>query len=335
MKAFVYERYGPPEVLQLKDIERPTPTEKQVLVRVQAASLNAFDWHMMRAKPFLVRIMTGGLTKPKLSIPAVDISGVVEAVGGEVSMFKPGDEVFGEVAVDSGGLAEFAAAPERTLAGKPANLSFEQAAAVPMIGITALQALRDAGEIQPGHKVLINGASGGVGTFAVQLAKHFEAEVTAVCSTRNLEMARSLGADHVIDYTQENFTRNGKQYDLIMAANGYHPITAYKRALTPNGRYVMVGGSNAQMFQAMLLGPLMSSKGGRQMKGLSAKTKQEDLQNLKELLETSGIEPVIERTYPFNQSIEAMRHIDSRRARGKVVVNVAADGKDASSGKSS
>jgi len=322
MKAFVYEKYGPPDVLQFKDIERPAPKEAEVLVKVHATSLNAYDWHLLRADPFLVRLMGGGLLRPKTTIPGADIAGRIERVGKGCDQFQPGDAVFGEVASGSGGLAGYAAAPERALAPKPANLSFEQAAAVPMAGMTALQGLRDAGQIQPGQKVLINGASGGVGTFAVQLAKYFGAEVTAVCSTGNVEMVRSLGADHVIDYKEEDFTRSGKQYDLILAVNGYHPLSAYKRALTPKGIYVMAGGTNAQIFQAMLWGPMMSNKGGKKMGGVSAKTSQKDLLILKELLEAGKIVPVIDRCFPFREAVDALRYIDAGHAKGKVVVTV-------------
>ena len=322
MKAIVFEKYGPPDVLQLKEIEKPAPKEGEVLVKIHATSLNAYDWHLMRADPFLVRLMGGGLLKPKTTIPGADIAGRVEAVGKGVSQFKPDDAVFGGSANGSGGLAEYAATPERGLVLKPANLSFEQAAAVPMAGITALQGLRDVGQIQPGQKVLINGASGGVGTFAVQLAKYFGAEVTAVCSTGNVEMVRTLGANHVIDYKREDFTRSGKQYDLILAVNGYHPLSAYKRALAPKGLYAMAGGTNAQIFQAMLLGPLMSNKGGKKMAGVSAKRSQKDLLLLKELLEAGKLVPVIDRCFPFREAIDAMRYIDAGHAKGKVVVTV-------------
>jgi NADPH:quinone reductase-like Zn-dependent oxidoreductase len=322
MQAFVYTEYGPPDVLKLKDVEIPSIKEDEVLVKVRAVSLNAYDWHLLRADPFLVRLMGGGLLKPKTTIPGADIAGLIEAVGGQVRQFQPGEAVFGEVASGSGGFAEYAVSHERALVLKPANLSFEQAAAVPMAGITALQGLRDKGRIQPGQKVLIQGASGGVGTFAVQLAKYFGTEVTAVCSTGNVELVRSLGAGYVIDYNKDDFTRNNQQYDLILAVNGYHPLAAYKRALTPKGIYVMAGGTNAQIFQAMLLGPLMSRKGGKNMGGVSAKTSQEDLLILKELLEAGKIVPVIDRSYPFSEAVEAVRYIDSGHVKGKVVITV-------------
>jgi len=232
MKAIVYEKYGPPDVLQLKEVAKPTPKDDEVLISVHAASANSRDWRRMRANPFFIRLMAGGLLRPKNTILGADMAGRVGAVGSNVRQFQPGDEVFGCLSRYGGRtFAEYVCAGENEIALKPANLSFEQAAAVPLAAITALQGLRDKGNIQPGQKVLIQGASGGVGTFAVQIAKSFGAEVTAVCSTRNLDQARSIGADQVIDYTREDFTQNGQQYDLILAANGYHPLSAYKRAL--------------------------------------------------------------------------------------------------------
>lgn len=262
MKAIVYTEYGPPEVLQLKEIEQPTPKDNEVSVKVHAASVNSYDWRLLNADPFLIRLMGGGLLKPKNKILGADMAGRVEAVGRNVKHFQPGDDVFGDLArCGCGGFAEYVCARENALVSKPASVTFEEAAALPMAAVTALQGLRDKGQIQPGQRVLINGASGGVGTFAVQIAKSFGAEVTAVCSTRNLDMARSIGADRVIDYTQEDFTMNGQHYDLILAANGYHPILDYKRALSPKGIYVMSGGSMTQMFQAILLGPWISMTG--------------------------------------------------------------------------
>jgi NADPH:quinone reductase-like Zn-dependent oxidoreductase len=321
MKAIVYEKYGPPDVLQIKEVEKPTPKEDEVLVKIQAASVNALDWHLLTADIFLVRLMGGGLRKPKNTRLGADIAGWVEAVGANIKHFQPGDAVFGDIN-GSGGFAEYACAHEDKLAHKPTNLSFEEAAAVPVAGLTALQGLRDQGQIQPGQKVLIQGAAGGVGTFAVQIAKAFGAEVTAVCSTRNLEQARQLGADHVIDYTQEDFTRNGQQYDLILAANGFHPLSAYKRALAPQGKYVMAGGTPAQIFQAMLLGPLMSKKGGKTLGGVSAKTKREDLTTLKEMLEAGKIIPAIDRRYPLSETAEALRYLGTGHARGKIVITM-------------
>jgi len=243
MKAIVYTQYGTPDVLQLREVTKPEPKENQVLVRVQAASVNALDYRRFEKPSTLGRFMQERLLKTNNNVLGADIAGVVEAVGASVTQFQPSDEVFGVSAGSSGGFAEYACAAENNLALKPANLSFEAAAAVPVAAITALQGLRDKGQIQPGQKVLINGASGGVGTFAVQIAKSFGAEVTAVCSARNLDMARSLGADHVIDYAREDFTQDGHGYDLIIAVNGYHSILDYRRALGPRGTYVAIGGS--------------------------------------------------------------------------------------------
>ena len=322
MKAIVYTKYGSADVVQLRDIEKPAPKDNEVLVKVMAASANAYDWHFLSADIFLIRLM-GGLLKPKNNRLGADMAGRVEAVGSAVKQFKPGDEVFGDIgAWGNGAFAEYVCVPERAFALKPANLSFEQAAAVPMAAITALQGLRDAGQIQAGKKVLINGASGGVGTFAVQIAKYFGAEVTVVCSTDKMEMVRSLGADHVIDYTREDFTKNDQRYDLILAVNGYHPISAYKRALNPLGIYVMAGGSMAQIFQAMLLGSRMSEKGGRKMGAVSAKINQKDLAVLKELLEAGKIAPVIDRCYPLSEAAEALRYLGEGHARGKIVITM-------------
>jgi len=320
MKAIVCSKYGSPDVLQLKEMEKPSPKDNEVLVKVYAASVNALDWHSLTADIFLVRLMGMGLFKPKNAIFGADIAGRVEAVGKNVSRFRPGEDVFGDIG--HGGFAEYAVAPEGFLVLKPANLSFEAAAAVPVAALTALQGLRDSGKIQTGQKVLINGASGGVGTFAVQIAKAFGAEVTAVCSTRNVEQARKLGADHVIDYTREDFTQSGQQYDLIFAANGYHPLSAYKRALTPTGIYVMAGGKPAQIFQSVLLGGRMSEKDGRKMGGVSAHIDLKDLLALKEMLESGKIVPAIDKSYPLSEVPEALRYLGEGHARGKIVITV-------------
>ena len=319
MKAILYTKYGPPDVLQFKDVEKPTPNENEVLIKIHAASVNAYDWHFLTADIFLIRLMGGGLLKPKDARLGADMAGQIETVGKNVKQFQPGDEVFGMV---KGAFAEYACAPESSLALKPSNISFDQAAALPMAAITALQGLRDEGQIQAGQKVLINGASGGVGTFAVQIAKSFGAQVTAVCSTRNLEQSRSIGADHVIDYTKEDFTKNGRLYDLIFAANGYHSLSAYKRALTPKGIYVMSGGTMAQIFQSMLFGPLMSINGEKKMGGVSAKSNQKDLVFLKELFEAGKLVPVIDRRYPLSETAQALRYLGEGHARGKVVITV-------------
>lgn len=292
MKAIICTKYGPPDVLQFQEVAKPAPTADEVLVKIHAASVNMYDWHLLTADIPLVRLMGGGLLRPKVAIPGEDIAGRIEAAGSNVRQFRPGDEVFGDLAAcGSGGFAEYVAVPESALALKPAQLSFEEAAAAPMAALTALQGLRDAGRIQAGQKVLINGASGGVGTFAVQIAKAFGADVTAVCSTRNLELARSLGADRVIDYTQEDFTGARQTYDLIFAANGYKPLSAYKRALAPQGIYVMAGGKPGQIFQAMLLGSWMSEKGGRKLGGFTARANHGDLVALTKLLEAGKVAP--------------------------------------------
>ncbi len=319
MKAIVYTKYGSPDVLHLKEVEKPTPKDDEVLIKIHAASVNAYDWHFLTADIFLIRLMGGGLLKPKNTRLGADIAGRVEAVGRNTKQFQPGDEVFGMV---KGGFAEYTCAAESALALKPVNSSFDEAAAVPMAAVTALQGLRDEGQIQAGQKVLINGASGGVGTFAVQIAKSFGAEVTAVCSTRNLDQARSIGADHVIDYTKEDFTKNGQQYDLVFAANGYHSLSAYKRALAPKGIYIMAGGSMAQIFQSMLLGSMMSETGGKKMGGVSAKASQKDLVFLKELLEAGKVVPIIDRRYTLSEAAEALRYLGEGHARGKVVITV-------------
>jgi len=324
MKAIVYEKYGSPDVIQLKDIEKPTPKDDEVLIKIHAASVNAYDWHFLTADIFLIRFMGGGLLKPKNTRLGADIAGQVEAAGRNVKQFQPGDEVFGMV---EGGFAEYTCASESALALKPINTSFDEAAAIPMAAITALQGLRDEGQIRAGQKVLINGASGGVGTFAVQIAKSFGAEVTAVCSTGNMEQARSIGADHVIDYTKENFTKKGQQYDLVFAANGYHSLSAYKRALTPKGIYIMAGGSMAQIFQSMLFGSMMSETGGRKMSGVSAKRNQNDLVFIKELFEAGKVKSIIDKRYPLSEAAEALRYLGAGHARGKVVISVESNNK--------
>jgi NADPH:quinone reductase-like Zn-dependent oxidoreductase len=325
MKAMVYHTYGSPDVLQLKEVERPTPKEDEVLVKVLAASVNAAEWHLLRGKPFLMRLMGFGLLKPKHEILGAAMAGRVEAVGRNVRQLQPGDEIFGDLTkCGFGAFAEYVCAREEALASKPANVTFEQAAAVPLAAVTALQGLRAKGQIEVGQKVLIYGAGGGVGTFAVQIAKSFGAEVTAVCSTRNVDMVRSIGADQVIDYTQEDFTKNGQRYDFIFAVNGYHAIFDYKRALSPKGVYVMIGGPIAAMFQAMLLGPVISMTGRQKMGSMGvAKPNQQDLVFMKELLEAGKVVPVIERRYPLGETAEALRYLEKGHAKGKVVITVA------------
>ncbi len=328
MKAIVYTKYGAPDVLELEEVEKPTPKDDEVLVKVHATSVNAGDWHLLRGKPLLMRLMGFGLLKPKHKILGSDIAGRVEAVGRNVKQFQTGDEVFGNTAkYGFGGFAEYVSVPENALVLKPTTISFEEAAAVPQAALVALQGLRDKGHIKAGQKVLIHGASGGVGTFAVQLAKSFGACVTAVCSTRNVDMVRSIGADQVIDYTQEDFTHNGQRYDLILAVNGYHSISDYKRALHPEGVYVMTGGSSAQMFQAMLLGPWISMTGSKKMGNSTHKPNTKDLNLMKELIEAGKVTPVIDRRYPLGETAEAIRYLEEGHARGKVVITVEYDNK--------
>jgi NADPH:quinone reductase-like Zn-dependent oxidoreductase len=325
LKAIVYTKYGPPRVLQLKDIEKPAPADNEVLVKIHAASLNAADWRLMRAEPFLARLYSGLLKPTKFPILGADIAGHVEAVGKKISRFQPKDEVFGDISASGfGGFAEYACAYENELVLKSADISFEEAAAVPLAAFTALQGLRNKGRIKPGQKVLINGASGGVGTFAVQIARYFGAEVTAVCSTGKIDITRSLGATHVIDYTKRDFTRSGLHYDMILAVNGYHSIFDYKRALSPRGIYIMVGGNTAQLYQALFLAPWLSIVGSRKMRALSSKPNQEDLLFLKELLESGKIRPVIDRCYPLNEVPEAIRYLETGHAQGKVVITIEA-----------
>ena len=318
MKAIVYTEYGPPDVLQIREVEKPAPREDEVLVKVHAASANPADWHLMRAEPFLARI-ANGLLKPKNTRLGADLAGRVEAIGRNVTQFQAGDDVFGELSLDElGAFAEYTCAPEELLALKPAMLTFEQAAAVPLAAITALQGLRDKGQIQPGQRVLINGASGGVGTFAVQIAKSFGTEVTGVCSTHNLDLVRSIGADHVIDYTQSDFTRTGQHYELIFDAVGNRSVSDYKRALSHNGICSVAGFTSlSRLFQIMLLG----GKKVGMMK--TAKANKEDLVFIKDLLEAGKVVPVIDRCYPLAETAEAIRHLETGHARGKVVITVA------------
>jgi NADPH:quinone reductase-like Zn-dependent oxidoreductase len=318
MKAIVYTEYGSPDVLQLKDVEKPTPRDNEILVKIYAASVNAADWHTMRAEPFLARL-ANGLFKPKNPRLGADLAGRVESIGKNVTQFQAGDDVFGQLPLDGfGTFAEYVCSIEDALALKPANLTFEQAAAVPLAAFTALQGLRDKGQIQAGQKVLINGASGSVGTFAVQIAKSFDTEVTGVCSTSKLDITRSIGADHVIDYTQEDFTKNGKQYDLIFDAVGNRSIEDYKRALTPNGICSVAGFTSlSRLFQFMLFG-------GKQV-GLmkTAYSNKKDLLFIKELLESGKVIPVIDRVYPLSETAEAIRYIEEGHAKGKIVITVA------------
>lgn len=328
MKAIAYHDYGPPEVLRLESVEELPPNDNEVLIKVRAASANPLDWHFMRGTPYILRIIGKGLLRPKVTRLGVDVAGEVEAVGRKVTQFKPGDEVFGR---GSGAFAEYVRAPENKVVLKPANLTFEQAAAVPVAGSSALQGLRDKGKVQPGQKVLINGAGGGVGTFAVQLAKWFDAHVTGVCSTKNVEMVRSIGADHVIDYTKEDLTRGEQRYDLIFDLVGNHSLSAFRRAMSAKGTCVMAGGGGPNdgrwitpftgPIEALLLSPFVSQK----FVLLVASINRDDLMVLKELIETKKVKPVIGRTYPLSDVPAAIRYLEQGHAQGKVVIRVEHD----------
>jgi NADPH:quinone reductase-like Zn-dependent oxidoreductase len=322
MKAIVRDKYGSPDVLELRDIEKPVVDDDRVLVRVRAASVNALDWHFMRGLPYLAR-MGEGLRKPTRRVLGVDVAGHVEAVGKNVTQLRPGDEVFGACA---GAFAEYARAREESLAPKPANITFEQAAAINVAGSTALQALRDKGKIRPGQRVLINGAAGGVGTFAVQIAKAFGADVTGVCSTRNVDMVRSIGADQVIDYTRDDFTRPGQQYDLILDIAGSRPLLACRRVLTSNGILVLVGPADGRRMLpilARLVGAIVLSRfASQKLLPFLATTKNADLRVLRELVESGKVTPVIDRTYPLSQAPDAIRYLEQGHARGKVVITM-------------
>jgi NADPH:quinone reductase-like Zn-dependent oxidoreductase len=320
MKAIVYTEYGTPDMLELKDVAQPTPKDDEVLVKVYAAALNFSDWGLLRGA---FRFFGFGLFKPKHQILGADIAGRVEAVGKNVKDFRPGDEVYGDLSWSGrGGLAEYVCAPEHMLAHKPANLSFELAAAVPMAAGVALQALRNQGQIKPGQKVAISGASGGIGTFAVQIAKALGAHVTAIASTKNLEMASAIGADQVIDYSKEDFTANGHRYDLILAANGYHRLSDYRRVLTPNGKYVMTGGAGTQMMEAMLFGPFVSLTSSQKMGNLLYRPNKDDLMSLKELIEAGKVVPVISKIFPLNDAAEAFRYYGAGHVQGKILIRI-------------
>lgn len=321
MKAIVFEQYGSPDVLQNVEVAKPTPAADEVLIKVEAAGANPLDWRMMRANPFLVRL-DAGFFKPKDSRLGADVAGVVEAVGSDITQFEVGDAVFGEIG--KGGFAEYVAAPETLLAHKPKNLSFVDAASIPVVGFTAVQGLRDTGKIQASDHVVINGASGGIGTFAVQYAKAMGAEVTGICSGRNVDLVRSIGADHVIDYTQEDFTKNGQHYDLIYDTVGNLSVGDMQRALTANGRGVVAGMTTlGRMFHVMIAGAWVSRFGEQQI-GLmgAAVPKKEDLLYIKDLLETGQVRAVIDQCYPLRETAEALRYLETSRARGKVVIVV-------------
>ena len=324
MKAIIQDRYGPPDVLGLKDVAKPVPGENEVLVRVHAAAVNALDWHYMRGDPYVARLNMG-LRGPKVRIRGRDFAGRVEAVGRSVERLRPGDEVFGEA---DGAFAEYVSAPDGGVDAKPANLTFEQAAAVPVAGNTALMGLRDIARVHPGQRVLINGASGGVGTFAVQIAKSLGAEVTGVCSSRNADLVRSIGADGVVDYTSEDFTRNGQRYDVVFDLVGNRSLTDCRRALTPEGTLVLSGGGVSEggsfvgPMALFIKGQLQSRFVSHRLLPLTEKPSRENLAALRELIESGAVTPVVDRTYPLSDVPEAIRYIEVEHARAKVVITV-------------
>jgi NADPH:quinone reductase-like Zn-dependent oxidoreductase len=323
MKAIVQTEYGSPDVLSLQEVDQPVVTANGVLVRVRATSVNAGDWHLMRGDPFLTRLMFGGILKPKIQILGMDIAGSVEAIGKDVTLFQVGDEVYGDLAESGfGAFAEYICATEAALSLKPTNISFEQAATVPGAALAALQGLRDCGRIKSGQKVLINGASGGVGSFAVQIAKALGAEVTAVCSTHKMAMMKTLGADYIIDYTQTDVTKNGQQYDLILDAAAYRSVFDYRSILKPDGTYVLIGGSISRLFQVLLFGSVISIIMGRRVKCLMAKPNRSDLIILKETIEAGKIVPFVDKTYSLSEVPEAIRQLEQRHVRGKVAISI-------------
>lgn len=321
MKAIVFNQYGQPDVLLLEEVKKPSPRNNEVLIKVHAVSLNYADWHMLTGTPFVARL-SFGLFRPMKNILGADIAGVVEAIGPGITRFKPGDEVYGDLGmVGFGGLAEYVCAPEHVIATKPTNLTYEESAALPMASVTALQALQNDGQVQPGQEVLIHGSAGGVGTFAIQIAKYLGAKVTGVCSTRNIEQTLALGADHVIDYLKEDFAANGKTYDLILGINGNRSIFDYRKALAPNGKYLMIGGSDKQIFQFMLLGPFIA-RPGQKMGSVFAKTLSKELIAIKDLAEAGKIRPLIDRTYKLAETPEAMRYLGTGHARAKIIIKI-------------
>jgi NADPH:quinone reductase-like Zn-dependent oxidoreductase len=322
MRAITFYEYGAPSVLKVEERADPVPGPGQVLVRVRACAMNAADWHILRADPFLAR-MALGLFKPKHNVLGCDLAGVVEGLGSGVTRFKIGDEVMGELGSSNwGAFADLVCAPEGVLATKPANIGFDEAAAAPLAGVTALQGLRSAAQVKAGETVLINGASGGVGTYAVQLAKVLGAKVTAVSSPRNLEQTRSLGADEVLDYTQTDFTKGTQRYDVILAANGYHPLGAYKRALAPGGRFFMTGGAGKQMAETIFFGALASLGSGKRLGFVSMKSNRDDLEFLRDRLADGSVRSIIDRSYPLEKVPEALAYLEEGHARGKVVIHV-------------
>jgi NADPH:quinone reductase-like Zn-dependent oxidoreductase len=336
MKAIVQDRYGPPDVLQLTDIDVPVPADNELLVRVHAASVNARDWHIMRGDPYLARLVapTWGSTGPKGKIRGSDFAGRVEAVGRRVARFRPGDEVYGDLREADGAFAEYLCVPEDFAESKPADLSFEQAAAVPLAASTALVGLHEVGAVRPGHRVLVNGASGGVGTFAVQIAKWLGADVTGVCSTRNIGLVQSLGADHVLDYTSEDFTRTGQRYDVVFDLVANRSLTELRRALTPTGTVVLSGGGVSANGRPRIVGPMALAIRGLMLSRLARRhwvraftsipPSKDHLATLRDLIESGKVAPIIDRAYPLSAVPDALRYVEVEHARAKVVISIAA-----------
>jgi NADPH:quinone reductase-like Zn-dependent oxidoreductase len=320
MKAIVYHEYGSPDVLKLEEVQKPTPADNQLLIKVQAVSVNRSDWEGLIGRPLYARI--GGLLKPRDKILGSDIAGIVEAVGKDVRQFKPGDMVFGLMLNYGGGFAEYVCKSEKAMVLKPSSMTFEEAAAIPQAAFIALQGIREKGRVRPEQKVLINGAGGGAGAFAIQLAKLAGAEVTGVDNTEKLDFMCSLGADHVIDYTKEDFTKNGQPYDLILDVIATRSIFAYRRALASNGNYFMAGGSVATMFQSLLIGPLIRRITGRNLKLLVVETDSKDLVTITELIESGKVKLIIDKRYSFSETAEALRYLGEGHAKGKIVITV-------------
>ncbi len=322
MKAIIYKNYGSPEQLSLQEVTKPQPKTNEVLIKVTATSINAADWRLLRADPFLVRFFAG-LFKPKFPILGSDVAGIVEAVGRQITQFKVGDRVCADLSgTGFGGLAEYVCTTEAALAQIPSEVSLEEAAGIPLAGITALQAIRELGTVNPGDTMLINGAAGGIGCFVVQLAKAKGAIVTAVCSTQNVAQTKALGADQVIDYSKEDFTKMGLTYDFILGVNGYQPLAAYKHCLKPNGKYLMVGGAKAQLFEALLKGPFYSMRSTQKFNALTLKkaTQQSDLVALLNLVNGKKLKVIIEKKYPLGEAVEAFRYLEKGHAKGKLLI---------------
>jgi len=322
MNAIVYYNYGAPDELHLTEVKKPVPHDNEVLIKVQAASINSWDWDLLRGEPFIVRLVGGGLLTPKKKILGCDVAGLVKTVGDKVTQFRPEDEVFGDLSQYGwGGFAEYVCAPEHVLTIKPDCITFEQAAALPQAAVMALQGIRDYGKVQPTQKVLINGAGGGVGTFAIQMAKFYGAEVTGVDSTEKLEIMKSLGADHVIDYKEVNFTKNSQQYDLILDVVGYHSIFDFKQTLTPTGMYRMIGGQTSLIFQSIFIAPLISLFGNKKM-GILAHDPNKGLEFILDLIDLGKIAPVIDRCFTLRETANAFRYFGKGLVQGKVVIKV-------------